>query len=315
MVMVRDLCILEFNIYHMAKEKANIISEYHLHQHQPQKPQFAIHDLHEYLHQHHGNASRPHIHSFYQIIWFHSGNGKHFVDFQEYEVFDNAIFFIAMNQVHYFDSNSDYKGILIHFNESFLVQDSNEVAYFLKCSLFNNPYQQPSCCIGKGIETVLESYIQQIRRELEEGEEFGREELLKIYLKAFLVQVQRRKNAFEQTEGKTPFIVDEKRMQLVQFVNFIDDNYMKGLSVAEYAQLMYISSRTLSDLTSQLLNKTPSLMIQERIILEAKRLLLHSSLNINQIGYRLGFDDPSYFVKYFKKHTTISPSEFRKAVS
>jgi AraC-like DNA-binding protein len=56
-------------------------------------------------------------------------------------------------------------------------------------------------------------------------------------------------------------------------------------------------------------------MIQERIILEIQRLLLHSDLNINQIGYRLGFDDPSYFVKYFKKHTKISPSEFRKVIS
>lgn len=56
-------------------------------------------------------------------------------------------------------------------------------------------------------------------------------------------------------------------------------------------------------------------MIQERIILEAKRLLLHSELNVNQIGYRLGFDDPSYFVKYFKKYTHQSPSEFRKSIS
>ena len=55
-------------------------------------------------------------------------------------------------------------------------------------------------------------------------------------------------------------------------------------------------------------------MIQERLILEAQRMLLYSNLNINQIGYRLGFDDASYFVKYFKKHTNISPSEFRKSV-
>lgn len=56
-------------------------------------------------------------------------------------------------------------------------------------------------------------------------------------------------------------------------------------------------------------------MIQERIVLEAKRLLLHSEQNINQIGYTLGFEDPSYFVKYFKKHTKISPSAFKKSIS
>ena len=56
-------------------------------------------------------------------------------------------------------------------------------------------------------------------------------------------------------------------------------------------------------------------MVQERIILEAQRMLLYSNLNVSQIGYRLGFDDASYFVKYFKKHTSVSPSEFRKSAS
>jgi AraC-like DNA-binding protein len=110
-------------------------------------------------------------------------------------------------------------------------------------------------------------------------------------------------------------VLDEKRLQLLKFINLIDENYTKRISVSSYANSLLITSRTLSDLTHQLLNKTPSQMIQERIILEIQRLLLHSDLNINQIGYRLGFDDPSYFVKYFKKHTKISPSEFRKVIS
>jgi len=299
----------------MAKKTSTVIDEYHLNLHQPEKLQFAIHDLHDYLHKHQANAAKPHIHSFYQIIWFKSGEGKHFVDFKEYDVFENAIFFIAKNQVHYFDCNTNYEGILIHFNERFLVQKDNEVDFFLKCALFNNPYQQPSCCIGYGIEPILDEYIQQIKRELKNEADFGQTELLRNYLKAFLIQVQRKKNEFAKTDGKASFLVDEKKVQLIRFVNLVDENYKKGLTVAEYAKLMLISPRTLSDLTSQILNKTPSLMIQERIILEAQRLLLHSDLNVNQIGYRLGFDDPSYFVKYFKKHTSISPTDFRKSIA
>ncbi|WP_088445396.1 helix-turn-helix transcriptional regulator [Flavobacterium oreochromis] len=63
------------------------------------------------------------------------------------------------------------------------------------------------------------------------------------------------------------------------------------------------------------MNKTPLQIIQERIILESQRLLLHSELNVTQIGYRLGFEDPSYFVKFFKKHANMSPSEFRKSIT
>lgn len=101
----------------------------------------------------------------------------------------------------------------------------------------------------------------------------------------------------------------------MKFILLIDENYKKGYNVAEYARLLYIWSRSLSELTQQQLNKTPSQMIRERIILEAQRLLLYSNLKISLVGYRLDFDDASYFVKYFKKHTGVSPSEFKKSVS
>ncbi|MGC4231846.1 MAG: AraC family transcriptional regulator [Niabella sp.] len=299
----------------MAKEKDSEIKEYHLNRHQPDKPQLAILDLKNHIATNQCQVSKPHIHSFYQVIWFKQGKGKHSVDFNEYDVFTNAIFFIAPNQVHYFDKNPDYEGVLIHFNEAFLVKNENEMEFFLKYNLFNNPYQQPSCCIGTGIDEILDEYILQLKQELENNEAFGKELLLRNYLKNFLIQIQRRKIEFEKSSGHLPQLLDEKRLQLVKFINLINENYKKGLTIAEYARLLHISSRSLSDLTSQLLSKTPSRMVQERIILEAQRILLYSNLNINQVGYRLGFDDISYFVKYFKKHTGISPSEFRKSVA
>jgi AraC-like DNA-binding protein len=295
--------------------KRNVINEYHLNRHEPDKPQFALHDLYEYLKTNQCQAIKPHIHSFYQVIWFKKGIGKHSVDFKEYDVFDNAIFFVAPNQVHYFDENTDYEGVLIHFNEIFLVQNQSQMEFFLNHNLFNNQYQQPSCCIGTGIDDILDKYVSQMKQELENENSFGKELILKNYLQSFLIQIQRRKNEFEKSADPSFPMMDEKRMQLVRFTTLIDENYKKGYSVAEYARLLHISSRSLSDLTQQQLNKTPSQMIQERIILEAQRLLLYSNLNINQVGYRLGFDDASYFVKYFKKYTGVSPSEFKKSIS
>lgn len=297
------------------KQDAHKINEYHLNQHQPDKPQFAMYELGDYLKKHGINAGKAHIHSFYQIIWFKAGKGKHFVDFKEYDVDDNSIFFIAKNQVHYFDANPGYRGILLHFNESFLIQENNEIEYFLKFNLFNNPYQQPSCCVNSRVNYSLDEYLRLIKHELAAKDEFGREELLRTYLKAFLIQVQRRKNELEKNQDQSLFQVGEKRLQLVRFVNLVDKNYKNGMTVTEYAKLLFVSARTLSDLTGQILGKSPSQMIQERIILEAQRMLLHSHLNINQIAFRLGFDDPSYFVKYFKKHTKTSPSEFRRSIS
>src|SRR5699024_548559 len=265
----------------MAKEKTNIINEYHLNRHKPDKPQFALYDLKTHIKENHCQITKPHIHSFYQVIWFKKGMGKHSVDFKTYDVFDNAIFFVAPNQVHYFDDNTNYEGVLLHFNHLFLVQEQSPLDFFLNCNLFNNPYQQPSCCIGTGIDNILDKYVSQIKDELENEETFGKEIILGNYLKSFLIQIQRRKNQFEQDADPLSPIFDEKRMQLMKFINLIDENYKKGYSVAEYASLLHISSRSLSDLTQQQINKTPSQMIQERIILEAQRLLLYSDLNIN----------------------------------
>lgn len=297
----------------MKKYDKEAISEYHLDDNLAGRIQFEIQSLKELIQDRKEDMIRPHIHSFYQIIWFKAGNGKHFVDFHEYDVSENTIFFIAKNQVHAFD-RVDYEGYVIHFSEDFLVQKENDVDFFLKCSMFNNPYQQPSCCVGSGNEYKLDEYILQMQVELAEHQKYGQEELLRLYLKAFLIQVQRRKYELEElNKGLAPFIVDEKRTQLIRFVNLIEENYTKALPVSTYADMLFVSLRTLSNLTMQLVKKKPSQMIHERIILEAKRLLLHSELNVNQIADKVGFEDPSYFVKYFKKYTNQSPVSFRKS--
>ncbi|RZJ84504.1 MAG: helix-turn-helix domain-containing protein [Chryseobacterium sp.] len=297
----------------MKDYKKDTISEYHLDSDTPGKLQFEIQSIRQLGNDRKPNMVSPHIHSFYQIIWFKSGVGKHFVDFNEYEVSENTIFFIAKNQVHAFD-DVDYDGYVIHFAEEFLVQKDNDVDFFLKCSIFNNAYQLPSVCAGSGNEHKLDEYIRQMQVELGEHRKYGQQDLLRLYLKAFLIQVQRRKYELEEmNRGIAPFVVDEKRAQLIRFVNLIEENYTKGLKASSYAQMLFVSLRTLSNLTLQLVNKKPSEMVHERIILEAKRLLLHSDLNVNQIADKIGFEDPSYFVKYFKKYTGQSPTSFRKS--
>jgi AraC-like DNA-binding protein len=293
----------------MTKRK---IDEYHLHKDQPERRQFEIFSLQDYVEKHFEHSSKPHLHSFFQIIWFTKGNGNHFVDFKEYEVKPNTIFFINKSQVHYFDSSKNYDGILLHFNESFLVQHENDIDIFLKYNIFNNQHYQPFCSIAKQTADLLNTIILQIKDELNKQNPFGHRELLRHFLKAFLIQIERQKRDNNDTQLIT---TNEKHIQFLRFIELVELNYKKGFSVSEYATLLNISTKTLTDLTNKIVFRTPSLLIHERVILEAQRLLSHSSLNVNQIGYQLGFDDPSYFVKYFKKHTNSSPTDFRKSIS
>lgn len=131
----------------------------------------------------------------------------------------------------------------------------------------------------------------------------------------FLIFAQREKGNININKENKLYAADEKHLQLLRFIDLVESNYQNGLAISAYAALLNISSKTLTDLTNKIIFKTPSMIIQERIMIEAQRLLAHSGLNVNQIGYKLGFEDPSYFVKYFKKHAKFSPGEFRKSIS
>lgn len=299
----------------MSKKAQQVISEYHLGESQPTRQQMAIYDLRSYLARAHKNASKPHIHSYYQIIWFKSGSGTHYVDFKSYQVTDNYMFFIAKDQVHYFDQNLDYDGYLIHFNETFLVGTGTDFDFNLRLSLFNNPFQHPSCCMNSGIDQLLDKLVTMMKEEADQLERFGHQDLLRAYLKSFLIHILRRRRELGAAQSNGGTYVDEKRAQLMRFVSLLDQKYDSGYTVTEYAAVLNVSTRTLSDLTNMMLGKKPSQMIQERVVLEAQRLLVHSSMNVNEIGYKLGFEDPSYFVKFFKKHCSQSPLEFRRSIS
>lgn len=84
--------------------------------------------------------------------------------------------------------------------------------------------------------------------------------------------------------------------------------------MTEYAELLNESPVVLNRAVKSLTGKTAGELIIERLILEAKRLLLYSGLNNKEVAYKLGYDDPSYFARIFHKKTGSTPSEFRNRV-
>lgn len=97
-----------------------------------------------------------------------------------------------------------------------------------------------------------------------------------------------------------------------QFNVLVDINFREKRKVKDYADMLHKSPKTLSNLFATYNRKSPLQIIQERIVLEAKRLMLFSDKQAQEIAYDLGFDDPAYFSRYFKKIAGISPSDFRE---
>ena len=103
------------------------------------------------------------------------------------------------------------------------------------------------------------------------------------------------------------------QMELIRQYNILVEKHFKELhKVKEYAALLHKSPKTLSNLFSRHINKSPLNVINDRIILEAKRLLLYSDLSSDEIAVQLGYSDSGHFSKFFKRHTGSSPSTFKK---
>ncbi|PWL40465.1 AraC family transcriptional regulator [Flagellimonas aquimarina] len=289
------------------KDNSTKIAQYHLHKTNPKKLQFEVYDLKEYRAKNIKKAAAPHSHSYYQIIWFFNKGGTHTVDFKTYDINENTILFISKDQIHFFDDNLDIPGWLIHFNESFFMH--TDVDIFLKHNIFK---AQKSACYAMDFAAIqtAKNYVTLILNELDNRNRFGFEDIVRFLLKSLLINLERAhlKDLDEKLEFTSPY-----QLQFFRFKELVEENYNNGLSVIDFANLLHISSKTLTTITNTVANKPPSQIISDRIILEAKRLLKFTSLQIGEVAFRVGFDDPSYFIKYFKRHVSISPNKYRFA--
>lgn len=246
------------------------------------------------------NLLFPHKHSFYEILWITKGKSNHTIDYKNYELEKNTLFFISPGQLHLFEDWQDIEGYCILFTEGFFSQIFQNKNILFELSYLDNLYSNPFLKIGDEEKSKLQPIVDLL---LKEKSEESVQALLFVLLKQIQsLYLSNRANK----NSKNQIIIFKK------FKNLVEQNFNKYLSLTEYANQLNISPNTLNSVVKSICNKTASHIIDERIVLEAKQLLQFSDDNISQITDKLGFEDSSYFARYFKKHTSTSPLEFRK---
>lgn len=244
---------------------------------------------------------------FYHIIWIQKGTACHLVDFNSIELVENSILFIPKNCVNRFDSNTDYDGKIILFTDNFFCKRQDDVNFLQSTILYNDLYEISLLKLDPSREYLIRLF-DLILEEFERPSERYNYSILRNHLNNFLLCADRekRKQGFREIQQSA----DLEYMML--FKDLLERNYRKFKSVNKYASDLGVSSRRLSQATSKILGKSPKELIDERILLESKRLLIHSSSSIKEISYDLGFDEPTNFIKYFRKHNRFTPVEFRE---
>lgn len=245
-----------------------------------------------------------HRHDYYEVIWFTEGSGRHFVEFAAHEVSPNTLLFLGRNQIHAFENVSGFKGHMLRFDEQFLGSGSQG-------SPAHTLFGSESCTLRSLSPAALETcaaLINSIERETKTPGRLQHEQMLTHLLNAFLIEVARLEPETSQ------FSMERQRtmQQFQRFVSRLESRYTKEHRVEQYSELMAISTKRLNDICHSVAGMSAKKIIAERIMLEARRYLLHSELSVQEICFRLGFDDPAYFSRAFKKVIGQSPSDFRQ---
>lgn len=244
-----------------------------------------------------------HRHDFYFILVVCKGSGIHTIDFVEHSVKTNGIFIMRPGQVHKLHLKANSEGYLLEFSKDFQLLSTTGNELLRKATNRNH------CQLDKLGNGTLCALLQTMLDEFRARKE-GYENVVKATLEIFLIQYLRHRQNIQHKDANTFNTYQQEKLQ--EFLDLVETNISTTKLTSAYADMVSLSPFQLNSITKSLLGKTVAELINDHIILEAKRHLLATSNQVNQIAFHLGYEDVSYFSRFFKKLTGHTPDSFRK---
>lgn len=236
---------------------------------------------------------------FFEIVWLKNEDALHTVKGDE-GMRGDWIYLIPPYRVHQLNK-AGKKGVLLSFKRDFLDEDVKE--FLLDVFKIFNIQGEFSCLrLDKETAGQLAKVYEIMEEEYEKSNSSA--PILKTLLKVFLLQLVRIKE-----QDFTVQDINQKRVY--EFMVLLEMNYQQVRNTDFYAGKLGISSKRLNQILKEKLDKTGMQLIHDRIVLEAKRQIIHSESTIKEIAYDLGFKDRPYFSRFFKQHTGQSPEQFQ----
>lgn len=256
----------------------------------------------------HDNVVFPHRHDFFQIVLFTAGSGMHSIDFQPYQVQPGQMYCMSPGQVHTWEFEPGTDGILVNFNESFITAICHNSNFLSDFPMFSNFTSRAACQLEHSVQEKIEQHLQQMLDEYQTYQGEYRNDLLRALLVQLLVKIARNMEKLQPDHRSR-----HNQTLLRNYLKLIEQHFHTLRLPREYADLMFITPNHLNAVCSAATGKPAGEFIRERVLLEAKRMLIHADYSIAEIGYQLDFQDNAYFSRFFKKYTGSTPEEFRKS--
>lgn len=228
------------------------------------------------------------------------------VDFQEFTMETDALLFINPKVI--IKPCETVDGELLYFNRDFYCIEIHDQEVACDGILYNNVFEIPFIKLDNNQSKDVQAVIQEIKREMN-NEDSSTEEMLRILLKLIILKSTRIWKQQHQLEEST----QHNDVQFLRkFSKLVELHYKTHHTVADYAELLFVTPKNLSKKIGLISKSTPNDIIKDRIILESKRLLAHTKMTVKEIAYSLNYEDDAYFIRFFTKHTGLSPVSFRK---
>jgi len=255
----------------------------------------------------HFSVKYPHRHDFFEVLYLLKGSGYHVIDGNKYEIKPPCVFFMSPGQAHKLELSNDIEGFIFIFTSDFyLLNRSNqnsliEFPFFYTIHQDNPPLLLENESDIRFLENLFRQSIAEISRP---GDYFL--EMLRSILDLILTTCAARYHVIENmlNKGKGQILVK-------RFFHLVEENHQKNLSLSDYSGMIGVTPNHLTQTVKLLTGKTSSQIIKAKQLLEIKRLLVHTNLSVSEIANQLNFEDQSYFTKFFKRETGITPIQYR----
>ncbi len=246
------------------------------------------------------------IESSLSILWFQDDQSELKIDGKSKRFYKNEILFLT--EFHKIEINRIGVIQFIRFNRSFFCIIDHDSEIGCKGVLFFGSSNIPVIQIPKSDLRKFESFWKMFLLESEEQDSF-QIEMIRTMLKRYVILCTR---IYKDQNN----LIHEEETSLIREFNFLVEQHFRDKhKVADYASLLNRSPKTLSNIFQKHSSKSPLQFIQNRKILESKRLLGYSDLQVQEIGYQVGYDDIQSFSRFFKKQTGHSPLSYRMNIS
>ena len=251
-------------------------------------------------------VTEPHRADFYQIVWVRSGKATLLLDFESIPMSAGTLLFIRKNRVLMYDRSEGYDGLVLRFTDGFFARTADDARYLAGFPLFAFRNGVPRVSL-RGKDAALAALVELLEREIESPGLADHHLALRNLMHNFLILCGREADGPSEAKPVPGAIQDIAR----EFMDLVERGYRGEKKVSAYARRLAITDKRLQSATSQAFGKLPKEFIDERIALEAKRLLLFGRSTVKEITFDLGFDEVTNFIKWFRKHARATPADFR----